>query len=67
MLVKVVLLLLLFTKVVLTELSNITLYKNETNAFAGVQGYVLYGNDSFINGSIWDYKCAMVVCREAGK
>ena len=50
--------------------SMISLYKNETNEFAGVQGYVQYISDEavgFISGSYWDYSSANIVCNELGK
>lgn len=57
-------------EIVLAESSSITLHMKETNAFAGVQGYVLYSKDhltSFVSGSFWEYGGAVVVCKELGE
>jgi hypothetical protein len=68
---KPLLFVLFFAEVCLVLSSHIQLYQGTENAFEGKQGFVMYsehlGAFSFINGSEWTYKDAMVVCRELGE
>ena len=64
------LLITIFCTATLAESVTITLHKNITNNFEGVEGYVLYHDNettSLINGDAWDYSDAMVVCKDLGK